>query len=582
MAETEEWEEPITEELIEEGQESRNKKRQGMIQWIIVIGIIIAANMILSNYFVRIDLTREKRFSLSDLTIETVKNLPYPITANVYLEGDFPPNVREFQEAIRTTLLEMKQYAGHDLQFQFIDPGSSPELQKAFAQRGLAPIPVQVRVSATEVRTNKMWPIVELYSNEREVYIDLVKGASFMTTNGPNINFIKAEGDLEYKLTSGIRKLGQARGGVVAFLTGHGELPPDSVPEFANEISNNYNFGYLDLKATPGYEISPSIDVLVILQPRLPFSERDKYEIDQYLIRGGSVLWILDNQVVDLSLYRNQSTLTELRELNLDDMFFKYGFKINYDLVQDMECESTEVLIPGPSGRAAFQSRKWVFFPLQLQFPDHPISRNVDATLLRYAASIDTFSLPGTSKGVFLKSSRLSRTVQGKQFIDIATYLEKPIPPQLFNKTEGTINGLAIEGRFPSLFLNREVPLDSVAPNPPAAQFGPINNPDYPGKVVVISDGEFAQGKKFRNRRGYMPYDNKTMLLNAVDYLAGDAALTGIRSKEVGVRRINREKAANFTQLLRVINLLIPVLLILAFGLVRNFLRKRKHANKQL
>lgn len=558
------------------------KNIQANLQWIIVIGIIIVLNLILSSYFLRIDLTREGRYSLSSLTKETVRNFTHPVLVSVYLEGEFPPNVREFQDAIRTTLLEMKQYAGDDLQFQFIDPSENPELQKALVDRGLSPIPIRVRVSATETRTNQMWPILEVYANEREIMVDLVKGASVMTTEGPNINFAKAEADLEYKITSALRKLNQEQGGVIAFLQGHGELPPDSVPELVTEISNNYNLFTFDLKKVPDYSISPTVDVLVILQPTQPFSERDKYEIDQYLMRGGSILWILDNQVVDLSLYRNQSTLTELRELNLDDMFFRYGFKLNYDLVQDLECEPTEIVMPGPSGRVSFESRKWIFYPMMLQFPDHPIARNVDAALMRYANSIDTFSLPGTKRSVFLKSSALSRTVQGKQFIDITNYLQNSPPMELFNKKEGAITGLLVEGVFQSLFNGRQAPMDSIISKPPTATFGPQNNPAYPGAMAIISDGEFAQGKKFRNRRGFIPYDNKTLILNAIDYLSGDKALTDIRSKEVGVRRINREKAARFPELLRLVNLVIPVLIVVIFGFVRFYLRRRRNLGKKV
>ncbi|MCI4667015.1 MAG: gliding motility-associated ABC transporter substrate-binding protein GldG [Bacteroidia bacterium] len=557
------------------------KNIQANLQWIIIIGIIVILNLILSNFFFRIDLTKEGRYSLSPLTKETVKEFTHPVLVSIYLEGEFPPNVREFQDAIRTTLLEMKQYAGDDLQFQFIDPTENPELQKSLVDRGLSPIPIRVRVSASEIRTNQMWPVLEVFSNEREIFVDLVKGASVMTTQGPNINFAKAEADLEYKITSAMRKLNQKRGGVVAFLQGHGELPPDSIPELVTEITNNYNLFTFDLQKVPDYSISPTVDVLVILQPKRAFSERDKYEIDQYLMRGGSILWMLDNQLVDLSLYRNQSTLSELRELNLDDMFFKYGFKLNYDLVQDMECEPTEIVVPGPSGRASFESRKWIFYPMMLQFPDHPISRNVDATLMRYANSIDTFSIPGTRREVFLKTSRLSRTVQGKQFIDINDYLQNQPPQSLFNKADGVITGLLVEGVFQSLFQNRKPPVDSIATKPPTALFGPQNNPAYPGSLAIISDGEFAQGKKFRNRRGFIPYDNKALIMNALDYLSGDKALTDIRSKEVGVRRINREKASKFPQLLRITNLLLPVLLVVIFGFIRFYLRRRKNLNRK-
>lgn len=551
---------------------------QRNLQLLLIIGLIIAANLILSSSFVRFDLTKEKRYSLSELTKETAQyldSLDLPMTAIVYLEGDFPPNIREYQEAVRTTLLEIKQYAGRDFAFNFVDPSENPELQQQFQQEGYAPVPVKVRVSTTETKQQYMWPLMTLRHRNRELTVDLLKGASLMTPQGPNVNFFKAESDLEYKITSAMRSLTQERAGLVALMQGHGEIAADQLNALGTSLSNQYSVGRFDLREVPDgrYEISPAIDVLVILQPTEPFSERDKYEIDQYLMRGGSILWVMDLEKVDLNLYRKQSTLTELRELNLDDLFMNYGFKLNYDLIQDLECEPTEVFQPDSR---TFLSKKWIFYPLALQFPDHPISRNVDAALMRYAASIDTFNQPGVEKSVFMTSSPYSRTVQGTQFIDLTEYLQNPPPQRLFNQGP-LITGLLAEGGFKSLFRGRVAPTDSVAPNPPSAKFGPQNNPEAPGKMVVISDGAFALGKEFRGERSpRLPYDNLTLLMNAIDYLAGDPALSEIRSKEVIVRRLDREKVKDHETLLRLVNLGLPVLLVTAFGGIRYFLRSRK------
>jgi len=573
-------------------------KLQTQIQYLIIIGIIIVVNLILAGFFVRFDLTKEKRYSLTDLSLETMETLIHPMTVTVYLEGDFPPNVREFQDAIQTTLGEMAEYATADFDFQFVDPNPNPELTKEFQQKGYSPVPIKVRISATETKDQIMWPLARVVYKDTETYIDLIKGSTVMTVRGPNVNFAQAEADLEYTFTSSFRKVirrqefldiyqtGDSLGlrkdlGIVAFLQGHGELPIDSVPELVRELSTNYTLYTFDLQKTASYDISPSIDVLIIMNPTQTFSERDKYEIDQYLIRGGNVLWIMDQEIVDLSLYRNQSTLTELRELNVDDMFFRYGLKVNYDLIQDQNSELTEVLVPGEGGRATFASKRWIFYPMVLDFPQHPISRNVDAVLLRYAASIDTFATPGLTKEVFLKTSPRSRTIQGVQFLDLNEYLSRQLPDQLFNRREGVITGVVAKGIFSSNFQGRTPPTDSLAPNPPKAKFGPQNNPDYPGQMAIISDGSIALGKRFRGRRGYIPYDNKTLILNAIDYLAGDEALTQIRSKQVGVRRINREKAADHAVLLRVLNVGIPVLLIVGFALVRGYLRRKRNAAYQ-
>ncbi|MDX2250045.1 MAG: gliding motility-associated ABC transporter substrate-binding protein GldG [Bacteroidia bacterium] len=548
---------------------------QKNIQLFLVIALLLVANLIASGYFYRFDLTKEKRYSLSDLTKSTVKTLDYPLIVTVFMEGDFPPNIRKFQDAVRTTLLEMKLYAGGNLEFEFVDPAQNPELMQLFVQKGYRPIPVKVRVSPTETKEQYMWPLAVMRSRDREVYVDLLRGSSIMTPQGPNVDFLKAEADLEYKLTASIRNLQKERGGVIALLQGHGELSVDQIPDLGREIQNSYNLYTYNLADVPNYEVSPSVDVLVILQPTRAFSERDKYEIDQYLIRGGSVLWVMDQEQVDMDMYRKQATLTSLYDLNLDDLFMKYGLKVNYDLIQDLESESTEVFQPGESG-GTFLSKKWVFFPLIFNFPEHPINRNVDAVMLRYASSIDTFQRAGLETSVFLHTSPLSRTIQGRQFIDVNEYVQNPPPESVFNQPQKTA-GVLVEGIFESLFNGRQIPLDSLATQPPVARFGPRNNPSAPGKMVVISDGEFVQGKLYREERGFLPYDNKILLMNAIDYLAGDEALNQIRSKEVVVRLINVEKARSFAGWIRVINIALPVLLVILFGLARFGFRRWKN-----
>jgi gliding-associated putative ABC transporter substrate-binding component GldG len=553
------------------------KRLQANLQLLIVIGIIVVLNFFSYRYFRRLDLTAEKRYSLADVTEETLEDLQYPLYATVYLEGNFPPNIREFQEALRTTLIEMQQYAGADFNFEYVDPGDNRELMQEFAEQGYAPVPVKVQLSTTETKEQFMWPLVALRYREREQYVDLLKGASMITPQGPNVNFAKAEGDLEYKLTSALMNLSRERQGIIGLLRGHGELVNTEIGELGLELSNRYQLVDFNQATTyAGTGVSPDIQVLLVLQPTEPFSERDKYELDQYLMRGGRIVFIMDQQQVDLNMYRKQSTLTSLYDLNLDDLFLKYGAKLNYDLVQDLNAESTELFLES-GGEGTFVQKKWLFFPMVLDFPNHPVTRNVDAVLLRYASSVDTFSMQNVEKTVFLSSSQASRTIQGRQFIDLNQYLQSPPPPALFNRGN-RIMGVLMEGLFPSLFVGRDAPTDSLAPEPPTAKFGPRNNPSAPGAVAIISDGEFVQGKMFYDERQYMPYDNKALVMNLIDYLAGDESLTEIRSKEVVIRRLSREKVAKSETWLRVLNLGAPLLLLALFGLSRYALRRRQHA----
>ena len=562
------------------------KFQNNNINLLIIIGILIVLNLFSRNLFSRFDLTEEKRYSLSGVSQLTADSVDYPMFFTVFLEGDFPPNVRVFQEAIRTTLIELQQYAHGNIQFEFISPEENPELRQQFMQAGFQPVPVQVRVSDTEMKQQLMWPLINVLYRDREVMIDLLKGTSVMTERGPQVSFFKAESDLEYKLVSAMRKLMSEKPRAVALLQGHGELTPQEVPELLNEIqASGYAAFTFDMKEQPGVALSPSIEVLIVLQPTLPFSERDKYEIDQYLMRGGSILWIMDKERIDMDVYERRSTTTFLWDnLNLDDMFMNYGVNLKYDLVQDLECEPMEFIVEGVSG-GNIQTHKWFFHPLVFEYPNHPIARNVDLTLLRYASSIDTFQREGIKHEVFLTTSPRSRALQGQQFINVDMYINNPPSPALFNQGRQSV-GVVSKGIFNSLFLGREAPTDSLAPTPPSATFGPQNNPAAPGTMAIIADGEFPLPKMFRGKRTgpnglpyNIPHDNKILVINTIDYLAGDIALTDIRSKEVVARTLSGPKIQASAGWIRWVNIAVPILLIVAFGIIRWYLRKRKHAS---
>lgn len=559
------------------------------IRLLLIIAILLIVNLIGSAYFFRLDLTQEKRYSLSEVSQQTVRSLshirqkdqaqPVPMYISIFIEGEFPPEIRKFQDAIRTTLGEMRMYSRGFLEYEFIDPSSNTELLKAFKEKRLLPIPVRIQSSASEFSRKDMYPYALVRYRDRELYVDLLKGSAF----NRQVDFAKAESDLEYKLISSIKTLQAERNGTVIILQGHGETPVfleegKGNPEMAQLYTILTNAGYqiftFDRAQQEGLAI-PDVDVLLILQPKIPFTERDKYEIDQYLIRGGSVFWMMNEQKVDLKLYRNQATMTSLRNLNLADMFMNYGFKLNTDLVQDYNAEKTEVFLETAAG-GEIQEHPWPFFPMIFEFPNHPVTRNVDAVLLRYASTIDTFHQAEVRKSVFLNTSPLSRKLQNVQFIDINPYITNYPPQNIFNQGP-QITGLMLEGIFTSVFNGRAIPTDSLSPNPPTAIFGPKNNPVAPGKMAVITDGEFYLGKNFRGERGNIPYDNASLILNVVDYLAGDNALTQIRSKDVVVRRLDKVKVNQYQHIIRASNLILPVLLIVFFGGLRYYLRKRRN-----
>ncbi|MFK7972819.1 MAG: Gldg family protein [Bacteroidia bacterium] len=592
---------------------------------ILAIAAIFVLNIVASTWFFRIDLTEEKRYSLSPVSEEVLNTMRQPLFIDIYLDGDFPARLRNYQDVIRTTLIEMNQYASTSVDFTFTAPDENPELMKMLQAKGFAPQQIKVRRSATEVETRPIWPVAVLRHGDQEEFIDFFRGA--VQGNG-YVDFARAEENLEYRLISAVRNISRTRRPLVAILQGHGEhmLEPvleesvdasgrpirrvvdlkTDMPQLIQALNGSYDLAPLNLQrdALDG-GISPTIRAILVFQPKSAFTEREKYELDQYIMRGGNVLFVMDQQTVDLDLYKKRATLSELAELNLDDLFMNYGFRINYNLLQDARCEKTEVF-QEINGKGVFDSKFWVFFPMIQEHPRHPINRNIEAVMLRYASTIDTLYRKGVTSNVFLQSSPRSRTVDGRQFIDLEQYLQAPPPPSLFNKGP-QVTGLVQEGHFQSLFTGRSAPLDSIFPNPPSAQFIPrsdlaaeivskmrrqgadqtVNDPAVDAfikiaarerRIAVISDGDLPLGKHFQGARQNIPYDNLELILNAVDYLVDDLSLASIRSKEVAVRALDDTKILKHEGLIKAINLGVPLLLVALFGLFWTWRRKRKYS----
>ena len=543
---------------------------------LIAAAILVVLNLLVANVFYRIDLTKEKRYSLSPASLAALDSLQYPMQVTVYIEGDFPANVALFQEATRATLSEMVEYSHGNLAFEFVNPSSNKNILQEFKKRSITAIPVMVRVNENETKLLEMYPVAVMRQRDREIYIDLLKGC---VKPGGEVDFAQAEADIEYKFIAAMLNILREDRLFVGFLQGHGELSPLQMPEFVTELQNSGKDVYtFDMSKQAGVAISPSIQTLFIMQPTQPFSERDKYELDQYLMRGGSLFFCMNQENVDMDMFEKRSTLTQLRSLNLDDLFMQYGFKINYDIIQDLTCDKIEIFQEA-SGGGRFIPAPWIFYPKLLSLPSHPICRNADAALLRYASSIDTFATDGARKSVFLQSSEDSRVIGGQQFIDVVQYVQTPMPRALFRRQGNRIAGVVAEGSFTSLFAGRRAPTDEKAPSMPTAAFGARSG--KPGKITLISDGEFGLGNMQRGKRAFLPYDNKTILLNATDYLCGDIALTAVRSKNVVERRLNKQRVQQYATAIRVVNIGLPIVLLIVFGLIRYYWRKRKYEIRQ-
>ncbi len=560
-----------------------------LAEGLVLILTLIAGGWIGSRYFFRLDLTSDKRYTLSKGTQKILRQLPQALYVTVYLAGEYPYPIERFRRAVETTLAELKAYAPKPIHYTFVNPAQNPQVLKRLKSLGVQPIPINVRVSQTETRRQYLYPLAVIQSGINEIWVDLIKGN--LLPNG-QIDLLGAERDLEHKFVAALRQLATyGTKPIVAFLRGHGEYDSGALALLRTELSRFYRV--IDISARYGQELPPAkaflpesltrglegdgIAVLIVAGPDSSFTEREKYEIEQYLFRGGRILWLLDQQRINLS---QGSSLSQLRELNLDDLFFRWGWRPGYDLVQDLSCGLIEV-IRGYYNGPVWGAEKWPYYPIIYLFADHPIARGIDAVLLRYAGSVDTIAREGVRHTVLAVSSPLSRSVKGTQLLDINLFMKDPPKPESFRGKGYRPVAILSQGRFVSTFLDRAVPVDSFAPKAPRARFLPASALE--GKMIYIADGEVGLPAEVQGRSAdYLPLDNLAFLLNCVDYLAGEISLTEIRSRDVALHRLNPDVLRRYTLAIQLLNLGAPLLLMILIGLALHFGRRYRYRKSLL
>lgn len=558
---------------------------RALLHFLILLIAVILTYLLGLRFFFRIDLTEEKRYTLSEGTKSLLKRLPQAIYITVYLEGDFPYPVQRYKRAVQTLLAEMRAIAPKPLNYTFINPSKNPDLLRLFKEKGIQPIPIHVRVSQTETRRQYMYPVATVRSGQEEIWVDLIKG--HMRPNG-QIDLLEAEQEVEYKFAAAFRQIATyGEKPLLGLLSGHGEYTLAQMPQLRAELERFYRI--LPVRVKEGQALAPAkaylpdslrkrlegegFAAVLIIGPDSAFTEREKYELEQYLLRGGRLLWLLDHHRINLSEGR---ALVQLRELNIDDLFFRWGWRPAYDLVQDLSCGFIEV-IQGYYEGPVWGAEKWLYYPLVYIFPQHPITRTVDAILYRYAGSVDTLPREGVKHTILAVSSPLSRSIKGTQIIDVNLTIKTPPKPDAFRGKGFRPMAVLSEGRFLSVFQDREAPRDEHAPQPPTARFLPASG--LPGKVLWITDGEFALPAEVQGRKAdYTPLDNLTFLLNCIDYLTGESTLTQVRSRSVQVRRLNPDIVRRYPLLIQAINFAAPLVLMIAFGIGLYFWRKRTYS----
>lgn len=547
----------------------------------ITIVLLLVLNTIGSFFFYRFDLTKDKRYTLSPTSLHILGQVKNPLYIKVYMQGELPSEFKRLQTETRQMLEEFQGY-NSNIVFEFIDPledeATSMDNIKELYRKGLTPINISVDDKGKQSQAMVFPWAIAVYDNN-EVNIPLLKNIMGASTTDKVIGSVQ---HLEYSIADALNKITTTKQKKIAIIKGNGELHEAYIAKFLLQTKESYHIGPFTLDSVAKQPVNTlealkKYDLAIIAKPTEAFSESEKQVLDQYIVNGGKTIWLVDQVVAEMdSLYNpTGSTLAFPRDLNLNDFFFKYGVRIYPDLVKD-EQGSPIKLASGEQGSATqFHDFNWKFAPLVHPQSNHPIVKNLGGIKFDFANAIDTLK-NGIKKTVLLQSSQYSKRIGTPSEINLNSVNEETSPADYLNK--GTIPlAVLLEGNFHSMFENRVLAFDQ----------NNFQAKGKHGKMIVISDGDVIKNQLDKNlfpvelgydqRTGNL-YDNKDFLMNCVNYVLDDSGLINIRSKDLDLPLLDKERVyENYTSI-QFITIGLPMVILLLFGIIFSFIRKRKYS----
>jgi gliding-associated putative ABC transporter substrate-binding component GldG len=606
---------------------------------IILLLILIGINFIASVYHSRFDLTKEKRYTLSKATKNLLRNLNDEVRIDVFLKGDFPAGFRKLANSTGEFLQECEEYSHGNLVVHFEDPfKKANDSAEAFVKETKLEISrdslqilkdtsgsflSQVKLAILNSRTEKSDKQIEqqyvlyLMDSLRSLYnltpftiqapskvgdeqiekqvipgaiirfrdtavgVNLLSGQRSYGTSPEELArlYNDVEATLEYKFTSALQKVTATTKPLIGYVLGNGEAWGYNVNDAVRTLIHDYTFDTINVKQVP--YIPSAFDALVILKPSIPFSDADKLKIDQYVMRGGKIFWMIDNMYAELdSLYKSGGFIAFDRGLNLEDILFRYGVRLNENLLEDMQCDRLGQIDPKSQ-----QTRlvDWPYFPI-LNGTNHPISKNIDGVRAMFPNTLDTVKAEGIKKTFLLRSSNNARVLEAPARVDFEFFQIAPKMEE-FTVHDTTVAAL-LEGKFTSLYANR-IPqsfIDSMkAYNIPVKSIC-----DSSTKMIVVADGDIATNM-VSQQYGPLPmgynfytnytFANKEFFDNCLEYLVGPEGILETRAKEFTLRLLDLKKVREQKTTWQFVNIAVPVLLIILFGVIYQQMRKRKYSS---
>jgi ABC-2 type transport system permease protein len=546
-------------------------RNRSLFKLLITVAVIVLVASFLSLIRLRLDLTEDKRFTLSAPSREILSSLKNDIYIQVYLDGEIPIPLKRLRRSAMEVLEEFRIASGRKVDYEFINPaaGASDEQRNSRYQslinKGLAPINIQAGDSEGGSSQKIIFPGMIVNHNGVEIPVNFLR-------NDPTIpyeeNILHSAEGLEYEIIQTIATLSADTVYRIAFLEGHGEIPESRTSDVTLNLAKFFTIDRGAIGGKPG-----SLDnyaAVIIAGPAEEFSEADKFVIDQYIMGGGRVLWLLDEVYVNPDSLAFGETVALYRPVNLEDQLFRYGARVNPEIVQDVECQLIRLKVVGSGGRQQFVNVPWIYNPLLIPSGSHPVTRNLNRIKGEFVNYIDTVGLDtGIRKTVLLTTSQLTRTLSPPVIISLKESEYLPDEKE-FGKSYLPV-AVLLEGVFPSVFRNRMVSSFMEVP------MGEILTESPPSKMIVVADGDVITNESVRQDRvTAMTYGNLDFIVNCMNYLVDDRGIMELRSREMKIRLLDQKKIKPEKLKWQLLNILLPVAVVVMAGMVYGYLRRRK------
>ena len=546
----------------------------------IVFLALIVINLISHFFFKRFDLTQDKRYTLSETTLNIIKNIDSPLYIDVYLDGNFPPEFKRLQNETKQLLEEFSAY-NSNIVFQFKNPiekeAMRVEVMKEFYERGMQPLSITVEDKGKQSQ-EVVFPWAQATYGDKFTKVSLLKNLMGASTEEKVISSVQ---HLEFGFAEAITKITKEKQKKIAVIKGNGELIEPLIADFLTTVKESYYIGPFTLDSVANQPVQTlaalkKYDLALIAKPTEAFSEAEKQVLDQFIMNGGKTLWLVDAVSADMdSMYNETGTiLAHPRELNLTDLFFKYGIRMNPLLIKDEYATPIKIASGNQGSETQLQQYNWKFSPFIYPTSTHPIVKNMEGIKFEFSSPIELLK-NDVKKTVLLSSSEYSKTIGTPAPISLSLINEETTPEEYAGKGLLPV-AVMMEGKFKSAYQNRVLPFDDKT----------FQSVGKETKMIVISDGDVIKNQfdkgmplelgfdKWTNQL----YGNKEFLLNCVNYLLDDNGLINIRSKDVDLPLLNKEEVyANYTSA-QLITVGLPILILAIFGFLFTYLRKKRYS----